>query len=179
MAKRKKKSTLSEIKSLKVQKYPPSNINKAFDLEGKIGQFRGGRKAFTLALNQFIDTYETALESCDEIEEQLVKEKGFNREACQLMFPKIKSIVQDFFQDYSLEERRTLVSTFLMPEIATIGELSNRSFTTDKPLELTEEQLETFFFFWFVYQIFRDYLFREYHQFADTLWQEVDEFFFD
>ncbi len=178
MVKRKKKSTLTEIKRLKSQKsQPPKNKNFSL-LEAKIKQFRGGIEDFILAMDSLIEAYETALDSCSVLQEQLATKKVINREDCQLMFPKFNSVLQDFVRDYSLEERQILVTTLFMPKIVTLGELYKLSLTTDEALTLTDDQLESCFFFWFGYQLFKDYLLC-YQDLANTLWHEIDNFFFN
>lgn len=180
--KKKKKSTLTEIKKLEQQRIKPQKLFKfklgdPNFLEPQIKEFRGGQEGFEEAFNQFLTVYESAMDSCQDLRHQIEQQPEIDKTYFNLMLSRFQSIIDNFWENYSLDERKTLATLLMIPESAKIVELYNQLQEADHDIYLTEEQLKTCLFFWFNYQLFPDYLILA-PDFAYFLWQSIDEFFF-
>ena len=184
MAKRnKKKNFFREIKELtpdKIRQISLVNPEKKLTfLEQLIPQFRGGEKDFFLAFEQFLDVYQATKKACEDLRHQTrqQQQKHNKRENFYPLISQFKTHFETFFEDYSPQEKGTLVEAFMLRERTEVLDLYRLSYYSEQPLTLTSSQMQSCLLYWTHYQIFQEHIIHP-NEVNSPLWKKIDSFFF-
>ncbi len=175
--KKKKKGFLSQIKTLNQPKNTPFLPTQKPDnspfLKELISQFRGGQDDFNLAMNQFLDLYESTLFSCQDALAYSPSQSHYQRDYYSPFISQFQANFHPFLTPYSSQEQATLVEAFMFSDTAQVAHLYRDSLSSGRPLKLTPSQVKRSHLYWLHYQIFSQYLLppKEIH---DTLFKNID-----
>ncbi len=175
--KKKKKSILKEIKKLnkaKISPFSPSKNSEDYPfLQELISQFPGGRDSFELAMNKFLDVYQSTIISCKDYLAYMREQPDHKRDYYWPLIAEFKANFDAFLADYSTQEQGTLVEAFIFSESAQVAHLDRESFYSHRPIKLTPSQVEDCRFYWLHYQIFSKYMIFP-SSVTETIFKNID-----